>query len=141
MLSRSFRLIAILIAVVLLPAQQPLDKAALDRWMQELSNWGRWGKDDQMGTVNLITPAKRKSAAALVKEGFTVSLSSDADTEKSADNGSLRHAMIDRVDPNPMFGMDTYTMRYHNQVLTHLDALSHMFYRGQDVQRLSRRIR
>ena len=37
--------------------------------MTELSNWGRWGKEDQMGTVNLITPAKRKEAAALVKEG------------------------------------------------------------------------
>ena len=31
--------------------------------MTELSNWGRWGKEDQMGAVNLITPAKRKQAA------------------------------------------------------------------------------
>jgi len=51
------------VGVVLLAADQPLDKAVLDRWMQELSNWGRWGKDDQLGTVNLITPAKRKAAA------------------------------------------------------------------------------
>ena len=28
--------------------------------MKDLSNWGRWGKDDQMGAVNLITPAKGK---------------------------------------------------------------------------------
>jgi hypothetical protein len=44
------------------------------RWKTELSNWGRWGKDDEMGTLNLITPAKRKEAAALAREGFTVSL-------------------------------------------------------------------
>src|SRR5262245_37811940 len=39
--------------------------AMVDRWMTELSNWGRWGKEDQLGTLNLITSAKRKQAAAL----------------------------------------------------------------------------
>src|SRR5438067_1615268 len=34
------------------------------RWQTELSNWGRWGKDDQLGTLNLITPVKRKQALA-----------------------------------------------------------------------------
>src|SRR3569832_2246253 len=78
-----------------LAADQPLDKATLDRWMQELSNWGRWGKNDQLGTVNLITPAKRKAASALVKEGFVVSLSSDAEAVKSADNEfPVGHEMI-----------------------------------------------
>ena len=42
--------------------------------MTELSNWGRWGKDDQLGTMNLITPEKRRQAYRLVKEGVTVSL-------------------------------------------------------------------
>ena len=37
--------------------------------MTTLSNWGRWGREDQMGTLNLITPKKRKQAAALVQEG------------------------------------------------------------------------
>ena len=105
----------------------------LDRWMQELSNWSRWGKDDQMGTVNLITPAKRKAAAALVKDGYSVSLSSDAETVKSADNEfPFGHQMIATgTDSNPMFGMDIYSTRYHGKVLTHLDALSHMFYQGK----------
>jgi kynurenine formamidase len=119
--------------VVLLAADQPLDKAVLDRWMQELSNWGRWGKDDQLGTVNLITPAKRKAAAALVKEGYSVSLSSDAETVKSADNEfPFGHQMIATGnDANAMFGMDIYSARYHGKVLTHMDALSHMFYQGK----------
>jgi len=56
-----------------------LTKADIDRWMTELSNWGRWGKDDHAGTANLITPAKRKQALALAKEGVTVSMSLDAD--------------------------------------------------------------
>src|ERR1700734_2622260 len=42
--------------------------------MSQLSNWNRWGKDDQMGAVNLITPAKRKQAVALVKEGACFSM-------------------------------------------------------------------
>ncbi len=105
----------------------------LDQWMQELSNWDRWGKADQLGTVNLITDAKRKSAAALVREGHAVSLSSDADTEKSADNAyPFGQVMISTgLDRNPMFGMDVYTIRYHGLTLTHLDALSHMFYQGK----------
>ena len=37
-------------------------RAEYERWQKELSNWGRWGKDDEMGTLNLVTPAKRKQA-------------------------------------------------------------------------------
>src|SRR6476620_11679857 len=57
-----------------------------ERWKKDLSNWGRWGKDDEIGALNLITPAKRKQAAALVKEGVSVSLAADADTTKAVDN-------------------------------------------------------
>src|SRR5580700_1292630 len=121
------------LSILALAADQPVEKATLDHWMQELSNWGRWGKNDQLGTVNLITRAKRVAAAALVKEGYTVSLSSDADTVKSADNEfPFGHQMIAiGTDPNAMFGMDIYTTRYHGKVLTHFDSLSHMFYQGR----------
>ena len=40
---------------------------------ESLSNWGRWGPDDQLGTLNLITPEVRRRAATLVQEGVTVS--------------------------------------------------------------------
>ena len=52
-------------------AQEPprtYDQALVDRWMTELSNWGRWGKDDELGTLNLITPEKRLQAAAVKEE-------------------------------------------------------------------------
>ena len=42
--------------------------------MTELSNWGRSGKDDQLGTLNLITPEKRRQAQALARRGIVVSL-------------------------------------------------------------------
>src|SRR5690625_7773094 len=37
-------------------------------------NWGRWGEDDVLGTLNFITPAKRVEAAGLIRDGLTVSL-------------------------------------------------------------------
>ena len=43
-----------------------LTKADIEHWMTELSNWGRWGKDDQAGTINLITAAKRKLPTSYV---------------------------------------------------------------------------
>jgi len=48
-------------AMVVRPQQtatHPLvTKAEYERWQTELSNWGRWGKDDELGTLNLIPPA------------------------------------------------------------------------------------
>ena len=74
-------MIVVLDSVAAAPAQtsRTLNKTDIDRWMTEISNWGRWGKADQAGTVNLITPEKRKAAAQLVHEGFSVSLARDAD--------------------------------------------------------------
>jgi kynurenine formamidase len=114
-------------------AQQSVDKATLDRGMKELSNWGRWGAQDQLGAVNLITPEVRRRAAALVKEGFSISLSRDTDSVKAPDNGRPfgRQMISTGTDPNPMFATDTYTMSHHGASLTHMDALSHMVYQGK----------
>jgi kynurenine formamidase len=123
---------ALLVAFTLL-AQQRVSEAEFDRWMHELSNWGKWGKSDQRGTVNLITAARVLEAAAEVKEGFTVSLSRDVDLVKSEDNlQPFGHTMISTgADAKALFAMDTYTTSYHGQALTHLDSLSHTFYKGK----------
>lgn len=42
---------------------------------ETLSNWGRWGDEDELGTLNFITNETRQAAASLVREGRTVSLS------------------------------------------------------------------
>src|ERR1019366_8337612 len=88
-----------LVAGALLFAQAPaqkLTKSDIDKMMKELSNWGRWGKEDQKGTVNLITPAVRKAAAAGVQEGVSVSLARDTNSEKSVDNTS---PFVEKMSP------------------------------------------
>ena len=69
------------------PAAPPLvTQSEYESWIAELSNWGRWGPGDELGALNLITPAKRAEAARLVTEGFTVSLASTAQTAQTVDN-------------------------------------------------------
>jgi kynurenine formamidase len=109
---------------------QTTTKAEFEKMMTDLSNWGRWGKDDQLGTINLITPAKRREAAAQVTEGFSVSLARDTDTEKAIDNANpLEHKMSVGVDNE--FNMDSYSVFFHGFGHTHFDALSHVFYQGR----------
>ena len=54
--------------------------------MTELSDWGRWGKEDEMRTLNRITPARRKAVALLVREGSAISLAHDVEKAQAADN-------------------------------------------------------
>ncbi|MCU1336436.1 MAG: Cyclase [Bryobacterales bacterium] len=109
-------------------------KADFDKWMKQLSNWGRWGKDDQRGTVNLITPAKVKHAASLAKLGITVSLEHPIMTESAEDNANpLTHTMT-ATGENPVAGayaMDSYAIAFHGYGHTHMDALGHAFQNGQ----------
>ena len=107
-------------------------RADVDRWMKELSNWGRWGKDDQKGTFNLITPAVRKRAAALVRSGISVSLARTDSTENDVDNRPpFERAMtVTSADPSAPFAMDRYSVTYHGSGVTHLDALCHMLAAG-----------
>jgi kynurenine formamidase len=110
-------------------APRAVTRAEFERWKTELSNWGRWGKDDQIGALNLITPAKRRQAAELVKDGVSVSLSRDADTEKAIDNPDpFEHRMIE-------MGADRIAIIPHGVAHTHLDSLAHwhdkgVFYNG-----------
>ena len=60
-----------------------VSQALYERWIDDLSNWGRWGPDDELGAFNLVTSEKRAKAAALVTEGVTVSLASDAQNYES----------------------------------------------------------
>jgi hypothetical protein len=46
------------------------NEADYHRALKELSNWGRWGNDDELGAANLITPAKRRGARHRRPAGF-----------------------------------------------------------------------
>ena len=65
-------------------------------YFQALSNWGRWGDDDQLGTLNLITPEKRQQAAALVKDGISIGCARPASTAYALDQPVMPvHFMVD----------------------------------------------
>jgi len=108
-------------------------KSIFEQWMTDLSNWGRWGKDDEMGAMNLITPAKRKQAAGLVKEGTSFSLARDAEKEKALDNPvPFGHQMTRTGFNNPGSSSgDTFTISHHGYAHTHMDSLCHFFYKGK----------
>jgi kynurenine formamidase len=104
-------------------------KAEYERWKTELSNWGRWGKEDQLGALNLITPAKRKQAASLVKDGITVSLAGDVNTERAADNGQpYEHVM---TSASASGAGDRLAVSFHGYQHTHIDAFAHRFFDGK----------
>ena len=50
-------------------------------WFDQLSNWGRWGDDDQLGTLNLLLPEHTVAAASLVRTGRRVSCRTFRETE------------------------------------------------------------
>ena len=76
-------------------APEAVNAEVVQRWMEELSNAGRWGSEDQLGTLNLITPEVKAAAAALVRDGISVSLSHDYIKEQAEDATSpLSHEML-----------------------------------------------
>jgi kynurenine formamidase len=114
--------------------RDPVDVPTVERWMKELSNWGRWGKDDRLGAINLITPEKRKAAARLVVDGVSVSLAHDVLETESPDNPApFEHTMTATGGPeNPApYAMDRYAVTYHGFAQTHVDALCHVFHDGK----------
>ncbi len=113
------------------PASHPLvTPAEYERWQTELTNWGRWGADDQMGALNLITPAKRREAAALVKDGITVSLASTAATTKAADVPCPAEWAMVNASPGSATDRIAYPC-IHGAGATHIDSLAHIFFNGK----------
>ncbi len=124
-------LVAFLSLIVPAQTAHKSTKADVDRWMKELSNWGRWGKEDQLGAYNLITPAKRKEAAALVKEGVSVSLAHDVEKVAGPDNNNpFKHTVEDAGAYANEYYLDSYAVNYHGFAHTHMDSLCHMFHDG-----------
>src|SRR5712691_1127229 len=100
------------------------NEADFQRAMKELSNWGRWGDDDELGAANLITPAKRKQALALAKEGVTISLAHDVVQEKAADAPNILERALGDVRPTGTTDRYQYTGTYHGVIHSHLDAVN-----------------
>ena len=100
------------------------NEADFQRAMKELSNWGKWGADDELGAANFITPAKRKQALALVKEGVSISLAHDVFQEKAVDTPNILERTLGNVTATGTTDRYQYTGTYHGVSHSHLDALN-----------------
>jgi kynurenine formamidase len=107
-------------------AQESVSEEQLRGWMSEIANSGRWGPEDQLGTLNLITPAHRAAAATLVQAGITVSLSHDL-TPGPNENANSPFAMNYQIIPVPPAtgAIEELQLPYHGFAYSHLDGLSH----------------
>ena len=105
-------------------ADERMETAAdVERALRELSNQGRWGDDDEIGAANFITPEKRRQAAALVREGITVSLAHDIVEEETVDGPTHLLRDVLRVSETGASDRLQYTGSYHGYVHSHLDSL------------------
>jgi kynurenine formamidase len=105
------------------------------RLITSLSNWNRWGPEDEKGAYNLITPAKRRQAVRLVREGASYSMARDADFTPAPDNTVPIVRKMKRVgkgqEPNKFKvggSTDTFFIDYHGYAHTHMDTLCHFLY-------------
>lgn len=95
-----------------------------------VSNLGRWGENDELGTLNYISPDKRTAAAALVHEGRVVSVGRDLATTPDALTGeSVEHRIL-FVSPTATFADDYVGINPHGYTITHLDAVAHSTWNG-----------
>jgi kynurenine formamidase len=114
-----------------LASQAPVTSAEFDRWMAEVSNWGRWGAQDERGTLNLITPQKRQAAARLVQDGVSVSLALDLNTRRDALNANPfeQTLTVGEFGGHEVAG-DAYRVDYHGFAHSHMDGLPHFLHKG-----------
>jgi kynurenine formamidase len=116
-------------------------------WLSSLSTWGKWGPDDDLGTLNYVGDDQRRAAARLVHGGAVVSCSLPLDPR------SLESPLKLRPDPEDSFwtrpgrfviqdgatatdgeiqhmAFDAFLLAPHGTTMTHIDAPSHTVFRG-----------
>jgi kynurenine formamidase len=113
-------------------------------WFDKYSNWGRWGPEDEMGTMNFITPEKRVQAAQLVKDGVTISCGRPLEFETTVDYPgkgeravyhTARRFVERHLEPpgGRTFGNgDSLLVNLHGGGRTHIDAPSHFMEMGPE---------
>ena len=96
-----------------------------EAYRERFSNWGRWGEDDELGTLNHISKATRRAAAALVRDGRSVSLAHPIATKPGPRNPNPADHRMEIIAG--VAAMDYIGLSYHGFVNTHIDALCHIF--------------
>jgi kynurenine formamidase len=110
--------------------------AAFDEIFEKVKNWGRWGPDDELGTLNFISPERVRASAATVSSGRRVTLALPLNTTAGPDNPSpvIHHITIghDHVrEGGVSFAADFLGIAVHGNCHTHVDALCHVAYKGK----------
>ncbi len=111
-------------------------------YLRSLSNWGRWGSADQLGTINLITPAKRIAAAGLVRDGVSVTCARPIVTDITADttfqplrfmvdSGEGRDTASPERNLERRGASEFIGMVFHGYTITHVDTPAHYFWEGK----------
>ena len=114
------------------PITSRMTEAQVLRLFEACSNWGRWGSDDEKGTLNFITPEKRVRSAALVRQGLSVSLGRDLSTRQTPANSvPIVHRMLYVGHDDVIAAHDSVEVAPHGFRVTHLDALGHVYFRGR----------
>ena len=131
--SGAIALLSIFLGLSTLYAQSDRDVTAaqVDQWMEELSNWGRWGADDELGTLNLITPDKRIAATRLVETGVSVSLAHNYRVDPNAGDLPPFDSDVTTIEAPVHAAMERVTFSYHGLLHSHLDSLCHVLKNGQ----------
>lgn len=119
-------------------ARRTLSEAEWEAYFTTLSNWGRWGPEDQRGTLNLIGPSKVAGAAALVTEGRHVPCGRQVEfgspvSVYEAEDRPLHFVTSTGARLNADGaggGLDWVGFGIHGLYMTHLDAPSHQFWNG-----------
>ena len=124
-----------------MPSETPTEAQVLD-YFESLSNWGRWGEDDEMGTLNFLSPEKTRQATSLVRGGVSVSCARTITFDPSPDvTYQPMHFMVqsgegwasgDKLSSRTSQGsLDYFGLVFHGFTVTHIDSLAHYFWQGR----------
>ena len=121
-------------------SHNPPSQDDLLRWLHnDINNWGRWGTDDQRGTLNHLNPEITRNALDLVEEGETVSCARAVEFQAAPDvPRPPQHYMIGSGDvyrpgegPDRQVAIDYFGLIFHGHTVTHVDSLAHFFWDGK----------
>lgn len=121
---------------------QAPSEAEVIGYLDTLSNWGRWGAEDELGTINLITPVKRLGAARLVREGVGVTCARPIVTDITPDTTfQVMRFMLDSGEGRDTAPPERLIQRrgasefigmvFHGYTVTHVDTPAHFFWKGK----------
>lgn len=111
-------------------AREPMSAQEVLGLHDRLSNWGRWGPDDQLGTLNFVSEDVKVASAANVRSGRTVSCARPLPTQPGPDNlAPVVHHMIGTATEG--YGADYFALAPHGYATSHIDALCHIFHEGR----------